>query len=167
MNDVIEMDLAKIEGPACKFEHAISADVEEKIYTLLGLSDECPHGNPIPEGRCCLKSRQVIESAIFSLDEVDMGQSVKVAYISLKEKGRLDRLSSLGILPGASVEVKQKFPAFVVEVEGTQVAMEQIVAQNVFVRTGDLYEKADLKRERNRRDWPVLEDLKAKFENKI
>ncbi len=162
-NDVIEIEVANIEGPACKFEHAISADVEEKICTLLGHPDECPHGNPIPEGQCCLKSRQVVRSAIASLDEVEMGKKVKVAYISLEERRRLDRLSSLGILPGTEIEVKQKFPSFVVDVDGTKVAMQKEVGASIYVRVNDSEDEQDRVSGRGSEERSIWAKLKEKF----
>lgn len=136
LNDVLEMDLASIEGPACRFEHAISAEVEEKICTLLGHPNECPHGKTIPSGKCCSESQELISRAIVPLPEVEVGKTVKIAYLTLSEEGRLDRLSSLGVLPGVSVTVDQKFPAFVIKLEETSVAMEKEVASNIYVRTG-------------------------------
>ncbi len=38
---------------ACKFEHIISPELDEKICTFLGHPKQCPHGNPIPPGPCC------------------------------------------------------------------------------------------------------------------
>ncbi len=38
---------------ACKFEHIISPELDEKICTFLGHPRHCPHGNPIPPGPCC------------------------------------------------------------------------------------------------------------------
>ncbi|MFB6290117.1 MAG: metal-dependent transcriptional regulator [Candidatus Bipolaricaulia bacterium] len=137
LNDVLEMDPSSIEGPACQFEHAISAEVEEKICTLLGHPGECPHGKAIPPGKCCTESKQIVSQAIVPLTEVATGQTVRVAYLTLNEEGRLSRLSSLGILPGEWIKVGQKFPAFVVELEETSVAMEEEVARNVFVRNGN------------------------------
>jgi putative ABC transport system ATP-binding protein len=40
---------------ACKFEHIISPELDEKICTFLGHPQTCPHGNPIPPGTCCAK----------------------------------------------------------------------------------------------------------------
>ncbi len=39
---------------ACKFEHIISPELDQKICTFLGHPKTCPHGNPIPPGACCL-----------------------------------------------------------------------------------------------------------------
>src|SRR5712692_5306083 len=41
---------------ACKFEHIISPELDQKICTFLNHPMSCPHGNPIPPGDCCVKS---------------------------------------------------------------------------------------------------------------
>ncbi len=38
---------------ACKFEHIISPELDERICSFLGHPTTCPHGNPIPPGDCC------------------------------------------------------------------------------------------------------------------
>jgi ABC-type glutathione transport system ATPase component len=38
---------------ACKFEHIISPELDQKICSFLGHPRTCPHGNPIPPGACC------------------------------------------------------------------------------------------------------------------
>ena len=46
--DVIGLEWEKVHREADRWEHAISADVEEKLVVLLGDPITCPHGNPIP-----------------------------------------------------------------------------------------------------------------------
>src|ERR1700742_925196 len=46
--DVIGLEWEKVHREADRWEHAISADVEEKLVKLLGDPATCPHGNPIP-----------------------------------------------------------------------------------------------------------------------
>ena len=46
--DVIGLDWEKAHREADRWEHAISAEVEEKLVELLGDPATCPHGNPIP-----------------------------------------------------------------------------------------------------------------------
>ena len=46
--DVIGLEWEKVHKEADRWEHAISADVEEKLVQLLGDPASCPHGNPIP-----------------------------------------------------------------------------------------------------------------------
>ena len=49
--DVIGLEWEKVHREADRWEHAISADVEEKLVLLLGDPATCPHGNPIPGSR--------------------------------------------------------------------------------------------------------------------
>jgi putative ABC transport system ATP-binding protein len=55
-------DEVEIESSACKFEHILSPDVTDRICTLLGHPDACPHGSPIPRGECCAEGR-VLDTA--------------------------------------------------------------------------------------------------------
>jgi len=49
--DVIGLEWEKVHREAARWEHAISADVEQKLVELLGDPATCPHGNPIPGTR--------------------------------------------------------------------------------------------------------------------
>ena len=56
--DVLNIhDEQEIESSACKFEHILSPEVTDRMCTLLGHPDACPHGSPIPRGECCAENR--------------------------------------------------------------------------------------------------------------
>jgi DtxR family Mn-dependent transcriptional regulator len=55
--DVIGLEWEKVHREADRWEHAISADVEEKLVELLGDPATCPHGNPIPGSKHKSSSR--------------------------------------------------------------------------------------------------------------
>src|SRR4029078_2428088 len=46
--DVMGLEWERAHKEAARWEHAISAEVEEKLVELLGDPATCPHGNPIP-----------------------------------------------------------------------------------------------------------------------
>ncbi len=48
LTDIIGLEWEKVHREADRWEHAISAEVEEKLVILLGDPATCPHGNPIP-----------------------------------------------------------------------------------------------------------------------
>src|SRR5471032_2764160 len=48
LTDVLGMPWDEVHAEACRLEHAISARVEERLITLLGNPQSCPHGHPIP-----------------------------------------------------------------------------------------------------------------------
>ena len=51
--DTFAVDDAEAHDQACRFEHVISPELDQRICTFLGHPKTCPHGNPIPPGDCC------------------------------------------------------------------------------------------------------------------
>src|SRR5579871_4078176 len=48
LTDVIGLPWHKAHVEACRWEHVISDEVEERLVELLDHPSTCPHGNPIP-----------------------------------------------------------------------------------------------------------------------
>ncbi len=63
------MNEAEIEQQACKFEHILSPEATERICSFLGHPKTCPHGAPIPPGRCCARSEQRITQLMADLEK--------------------------------------------------------------------------------------------------
>ena len=51
--DTFRIDDHEAHTQACKFEHIISPELDQRICSFLGHPKTCPHGNPIPPGDCC------------------------------------------------------------------------------------------------------------------
>jgi putative ABC transport system ATP-binding protein len=51
--DTFSIDESEAHQQACKFEHIISPELDQRICAFLGHPRTCPHGNPIPPGDCC------------------------------------------------------------------------------------------------------------------
>ncbi|MGE4385722.1 MAG: metal-dependent transcriptional regulator [Endomicrobiaceae bacterium] len=132
--DVLEFDREAIEKIACDLEHNISTDLADSICTLLGHPKECPHGAPIPEGECCRKSEDKIESIVVPLSHLDIAEEVKISYIVTTNHDYLHKLLSLGMVPGAKLILHQKFPTYIVKVNETQIAVDSEVANLIYVR---------------------------------
>lgn len=132
--DVLELKSLDMESGACTFEHCLSQEVTESICTLLGHPVECPHGKPIPKGECCKRAKKEVASVITSLVELKSGTKAKVAYITTKHHSRLDKLTSMGIIPGATIAVHQTFPSYVIKIGETQIALDKEALQDIYVR---------------------------------
>jgi len=132
--DVLELGRKETDSYACEFEHIISKEVEESICALLGHPKECPHGHLIPAGDCCLKAKGIIESIVVPLTKLFPGNVGKVVYLLTHKHPQLHKLMSLGIVPGVRVLVHQVFPAFIIQVEETQVALEEDIAKEIYVK---------------------------------
>jgi putative ABC transport system ATP-binding protein len=51
--DTFAIEDSEASNQACKFEHIISPELDQRICSFLGHPKTCPHGNPIPPGDCC------------------------------------------------------------------------------------------------------------------
>jgi putative ABC transport system ATP-binding protein len=54
--DTFAIEDAEAHQQACRFEHIITPELDQRICSFLGHPKTCPHGNPIPPGLCCEKS---------------------------------------------------------------------------------------------------------------
>jgi len=132
--DVLELGRQEMDSSACEFEHILSKELEEGICTLLGHPKECPHGLTIPSGDCCLKAKGSIESIVISLSKLSPGEAGKVVYVLTREHPQLHKLLSLGVVPGTRISVHQVSPSFVIQVEETQLALEEDIAKDIYVK---------------------------------
>ena len=132
--DVLVIDHEPMEETACSLEHCLSHEALDAICTLLGHPRECPHGRPIPPGLCCRRAENKIEPVVMPLNKLKAGERGRIIYVSTKHHSRLDRLTDLGVTPGEEVKVHQTFPAFVLKVRETDIAIDNDVLKDVYVR---------------------------------
>ncbi len=121
------------ESAACEFEHTVTAELVDSICILLGHPRACPHGMPIPQGQCCKRSARTAQSSVVPLVELEVGQSARVAYINCKSDQQLHKIDSLCIRPGAVVTLHQRYPTYVIECEGSNIAMDEEIVSNICV----------------------------------
>ena len=131
--DVLGYHVDDSEAAACEYEHVIAEEITNSICTLLGHPRYCPHNKPIPEGDCCRQARDELKPIVVSCDQLQVGESARVAYFSTREHTRLLKLSAFGISPGIAIKLIQKWPAFVIQCEETEIALEPEVAKNIYV----------------------------------
>ncbi len=121
-----------VEEHACRFEHVIDDEAEEAICTLLGHPEICPHGRKIPPGSCCLKNEREVERVIFRLSELSPGDEAEIKYIVADEEESKILLSA-GIIPGVKIKVLRVYPAFVIQIDNTQFAIDKRLADCINV----------------------------------
>jgi DtxR family Mn-dependent transcriptional regulator len=134
LTDLFDIPESRIEGLSCEFEHILSEEVTDSICSFLGHPAQCPHGKPIPRGECCDKLERVIRPLVMPLSDLMPGEKGKISFLSFKDRSRLQRLSSLGIVPGETVLMQQKMPAVVIKVHETEVALDPCIVREIFVK---------------------------------
>ena len=133
VSSILKLKQSDMEDIACKVEHSLLPEVEESICTLLGHPEFCPDGKRIPRGRCCSGKSRVIDSSVVSLKELAPGDRGKITYIKPGNHSSFHQLISFGLHPGVIVTVHRKNPAFCIKFENTEIALDENVAENIYV----------------------------------
>lgn len=134
LTEVLEIEEKNIEENACSFEHSLSPLVTDSICTLLGHPPTCPHGLPIPRGECCKKYKVEVSPLVQPLKDMEIGHKGRIVFIMPRSHSRLDRLASLGIVPGSIIKLHQKQPSFVIEIGETTLAIDYDITKEIYVR---------------------------------
>lgn len=135
--DVLGVDIQEAEDNACEFEHSLAVGLADSICTLLGHPNRCPHGRPIPEGSCCRQAQSGVTAVVFPLTALSLGASGRIAYINTRNFPRIQKLSAFGVTPGVMVKLFQKSPSYVLQCEETQIALEEEIARDIYVRKAE------------------------------
>jgi DtxR family Mn-dependent transcriptional regulator len=129
---IMGFPLDEVDAEAERVEHAISEAFVDRMDALLGYPTEDPHGDPIPN-----KAGGVVVASSQPLSTVLPDQQVIVQRVSDDNPDLLRYLASLGLVPGALVQVEAVAPyggVYTVRV-GTQIhAVGEAVTQAVLVR---------------------------------
>ncbi|MBF0408767.1 MAG: metal-dependent transcriptional regulator [Candidatus Riflebacteria bacterium] len=133
VKSILKIKASEMEEIACKLEHSLLPEVEEAICILLGHPAICPDGQKIPRGRCCQNGVTRVGRAVMSLYELSSGESGKITYIKPGSNSNLNQLMSLGLKAGVTITVQRKLPAFCIKVDGSEMALEEDMARNIFV----------------------------------
>ncbi|MBF0243263.1 MAG: metal-dependent transcriptional regulator [Desulfamplus sp.] len=133
MSSILKLKNSEMERVACQVEHYLVPEVEESICTLLGHPEICPDGKPIPKGRCCQNRLRQVTNTVVSLNELKPGEQGKITYIKPGDHSTFHQLMSFGLNPGVVVTVHRKSPAFCIKYENTELAIDEKIAENIFV----------------------------------
>jgi DtxR family Mn-dependent transcriptional regulator len=111
LREVLALGESVTESTACEVEHVLSAEVTDSICTYLGHPPRCPHGKPIPQGGCCQVFRKDLRPLVAPLPDLGMGASGRIVFITAASQGTLERIGSLGVVPGRTVRLVQSRPS--------------------------------------------------------
>jgi DtxR family Mn-dependent transcriptional regulator len=132
LTDFIRVDWDKAHDAACKLEHGISTDVVKKLEKALGHPRTCPHGNPIPTA-----CGGIIEEKSEPLSTFDSEESGVIVKIRDETPEVLKYIATLGLLPGASIEIVERAPfdgPVTVKVGGANHALSVSMASTIWVK---------------------------------
>ncbi len=133
--DVFYIKKQDMNEVSCKFEHLLHKGLEDTVCTILGHPKVCPHNKPIPPGRCCQeKHKKKYLKFISPLSELEVKDKGSVAYLHAKGNNQMQKLMSIGVIPGMSITLVQKFPSYVFLLGQSQFAVDKELAAAIYVR---------------------------------
>lgn len=133
MHTVLQVEESEAEETACAFEHMLGERSVDRVCSFLGHPTHCPHGRPIPPGRCC-GTEENGEARVHPLSEMSVGDRCEVVHIRPRDHGRLDRLGAYGLVPSSVIRLHQKKPSFVIQIDETDLAIDLDIARDIYVR---------------------------------
>ncbi|TYO99499.1 DtxR family Mn-dependent transcriptional regulator [Geothermobacter ehrlichii] len=134
MMDVLDFKGEAGNAKACEFEHLLHHGVDTKLCTLLNHPTTCPHGKPIPPGSCCEQARREGTPGVVALTELKAGERGEIAYLSTDNEKKMQKLMSMGVLPGNEILLSRTFPSYVFKVGYSEFAVDDELAREIFVR---------------------------------
>ena len=109
--DVIGLDWRNVHVEACRWEHVMSEEVEQRLVALLGHPNTSPYGNPIPGlGGLGVEVTPVTEThadligADAAAAKGGRWEVRRIIEVVQNQPGVMDLLQRGGILPGATLE---------------------------------------------------------------
>ncbi|MDQ6910313.1 MAG: metal-dependent transcriptional regulator [Actinomycetota bacterium] len=131
LTDVIGLPWHKTHIEACRWEHVMSDEVEQRIVALLDNPATCPHGNPIP-------GAGGPELDLKAIAETEPGAHVRLERVTEQVEVDLDALIYLddhGFIPGAAAEVRSRAPdgTVTLDLETGSIALGPALASQLYV----------------------------------
>ena len=131
LTDIIGLSWPKAHAEACRWEHVISDEVEQKLVALLDNPTTCPHGNPIP-------GSGFTEPDLIPLSAVEEGDTITLHRVTEQVEIDLDALTYLddhGFVPGTDATVASKAPdgTLTLDMGGRTIALGPTLADQLYV----------------------------------
>lgn len=136
LTDVIGLPWHKAHLEACRWEHVISDEVEERLVVLLDNPTTCPHGNPIPGTAVAEYEDELVALALSQPgDRVSLRRVTEQVEIDIEA---LTYLSVHGFVPGADARVSARAPdgTLTLELAAGSIALGPTLASQLFVIAG-------------------------------
>ncbi|GAB3050853.1 metal-dependent transcriptional regulator [Sediminivirga luteola] len=147
LSDVIGLEWELLHDEACRWEHVMSQQVEEKLLELLPVTSTSPYGNPIP-GLDEIGGAPSVEEPVISLlsycnrnpDRSREGiTGLEVAWLGEPiqvDAELLSQFKEVGILPGAEIAAQRLDSYVSAGIEGGEQVLDlpDDVAVHVFIK---------------------------------
>ncbi len=132
LTDLLGFKWDEVHDEACRLEHAISPEMEDRIAESLGNPKTCPHGHPIPD-----KDGKLVKEKVKPLSDLKAREKGIIVNVFEEDPKMLQYLASLGLIPDVCVMVEEVAPfggPLIVCVAGSRYALGREIASKIKVK---------------------------------
>ncbi|CAG0977844.1 partial Iron-dependent repressor IdeR, partial [Methanosarcinales archaeon] len=132
LTDILGFKWDKVHEEACRLEHDISSEMEEKIEEKLGNPKTCPHGYPIPD-----KDGFIVQDNTVKLSELKANEKGVIISVFEENSEMLQYMGSLGLYPEIEVKIKSVAPfggPILIKVTGSEISVGKELAEKIMVQ---------------------------------
>lgn len=105
LSESLGMPWHEVHAEAERLEHHLSDELEARMDSALGYPTHDPHGDPIPTPELTIQDVPGV-----SLAALANGQMGVVSQVSDRDPEQLEYLGSIGLFPGAAVQLIERLP---------------------------------------------------------
>ena len=105
LSETLGMPWHEVHAEAERLEHHLSDELEARMDSALGYPTHDPHGDPIPSPDLTIDRVRGT-----TLANLAVGQRGVVSQVSDRNPEQLEYLGTLGLYPGAAIEVRERMP---------------------------------------------------------
>ena len=148
--EFLDYSWTDVHDEADRLEHAMSEELERRIASRVSDPTSDPHGAPIPSD-----TLEIVRDDARPLSGVEPGADVVVRRVRDRERAVLAYVAQLGLLPGATLQVRERLPfggPLVLEVNGTTRHVGLSVTDQVFVEHIPDAERVDVTQRKGARE---------------
>ena len=138
LSDIIGLDWELVHEEACRWEHVMSDQVEDKLVDLLKVRDTSPYGNPIPDRDAVAGPYKPSSAVPLASISTEDEKTVTVEWIAEPlqvDANLLGQFRQTGVVPGATAVTRVSGEYVTVGVPGAEDVLDlpSDTAWHVFV----------------------------------
>lgn len=138
LTDVIGLEWPYVHEEACRWEHVMSLQVEERLLNLLDHPTQDPYGNPIPGLEQIGEPAGMKAPTGPTLSAVMTAESQEFTVQRLGEPLQVDvdllgRFQKAGLMPGATVRAQSDGGQALVEIGAERLELGEDITSHIFV----------------------------------
>jgi len=132
--DILGIDKEKSHEEACRLEHMLSEESEQRISEIMNHPTTCPDGDPIPAMDQICKVRPQKESV--ALSDLAEGSEGVISHLRCDDSSKIRRIIAMGFVPNRCLSIEERLPRngpVLVKVGDSRVALAKDYADLVYV----------------------------------